>query len=119
MENSRIVPGDSQQHLRRSNDSGQGLEDRLVEAGYHREEVLRKRVRDLLRTTLSGDDCPNSTLSCGHPYHDIEVAMRNKRNEVVHLLVNAASCTMRTGRSSAAWNFSPRCISKPLECVRN
>jgi PAS domain S-box-containing protein len=59
--------------------------------GYHREEVLGKECMKLLRTPLCGDECPvDRALSCGHPYHDIEVAMRNKRNEVVHLLVNAA-----------------------------
>ncbi len=59
--------------------------------GYHREEVLGKECMKLLRTTLCEDDCPvDRALSCGHPYHDIEVSMRNKRNETVHLLVNAA-----------------------------
>lgn len=59
--------------------------------GFHREEALGQECMKLLRTALCGDDCPvDRALSCGHPYHDIEVAMRNKRNEVVHLLVNAA-----------------------------
>ena len=59
--------------------------------GFHREEVLGKECMKFLRTALCGDDCPvDRALSCGHPYHDIEVAMLNKRNEVVQLLVNAA-----------------------------
>ena len=67
--------------------------------GYHREEVLGKECMKLLRTSLCGDDCPvDRALSCDEPYHDIEVAMRNKRDEVVHLLVNAAPLYDSDGR---------------------
>jgi PAS domain S-box-containing protein len=60
--------------------------------GYHREEVLGSECMKLFRTALCRENCPvDRALSCGHPYHDVEVAIRNKRNEVVHLLVNAAA----------------------------
>lgn len=59
--------------------------------GFHREEVLGKECAKLFRTTLCQEHCPvDRALSCGHPYHDVEVKIRNKRNELVHLLVNAA-----------------------------
>jgi PAS domain S-box-containing protein len=59
--------------------------------GFHKEEVLGQECRKLLLTPLCREGCPvDKALSCGHPYHDVEVAIRNKRNEVVRLLVNAA-----------------------------
>jgi PAS domain S-box-containing protein len=59
--------------------------------GFHKEEVLGQECMDLFRTALCRKNCPvDRALSCGHPYQDIQVEIRNKRNEVVHLLVNAA-----------------------------
>jgi len=59
--------------------------------GFHREEVVGQECMKLFRTALCREHCPvDRALSCGHPYQDVEVAIRNKRNEVVHLLVNAA-----------------------------
>ncbi len=59
--------------------------------GMHREEVLGKECSKVFRTPLCGANCPvDRALSCGHPYHDVEVAIRNKSNHIVHLLVNAA-----------------------------
>ncbi|MEW6111249.1 MAG: sigma 54-interacting transcriptional regulator [Thermodesulfobacteriota bacterium] len=59
--------------------------------GFHREEVLGKECVQLFRTSLCREHCPvDRALSCGHPYRDVEVPIRNKRNEVVHLLINAA-----------------------------
>jgi len=59
--------------------------------GFHREEVLGKECTKVFRATLCREHCPvDRALSCGHPYQDVQVAIRNKRNEVVHLLVNAA-----------------------------
>jgi two-component system response regulator HydG len=59
--------------------------------GFHREEVLGKECMSVLRTPLCRDRCPvDQALVCGHPYEDVQVAFHNKRDEVVHLLVNAA-----------------------------
>jgi PAS domain S-box-containing protein len=59
--------------------------------GLHREEVLGKECSKVFRTPLCGENCPvDRALSCGHPYHDVAVAIRNKNNQIVHLLVNAA-----------------------------
>jgi PAS domain S-box-containing protein len=59
--------------------------------GFGKEEVLGQECRKLFLTPLCREGCPvDKALSCGHPYSDVEVAIRNKRNEVVRLLVNAA-----------------------------
>jgi PAS domain S-box-containing protein len=59
--------------------------------GFRREEVLGKECMGVLKTPLCREHCPvDRALVCGHPYQDVEVAFTNKRNEVVHLLVNAA-----------------------------
>jgi PAS domain S-box-containing protein len=59
--------------------------------GFHKEEVLGQECRKLFLTPLCQEGCPvDKALSCGHPNYDVEVAIRNKRNEVVRLLVNAA-----------------------------
>jgi len=59
--------------------------------GFHREEVLGKECNRVFRSALCREHCPvDRALSCGHPYHDVEVSIRNKRNQVVCLLVNAA-----------------------------
>jgi len=58
--------------------------------GFRSEEVLGRECRKVFRTSLCRDNCPvDRALSCGHPYHDIQVAILNKRNELVRLLVNA------------------------------
>ena len=60
--------------------------------GFQREEVLGRECAKLLRTPLCGEECPvDKALSCGHSFENVEVAMRNKRDEVTHLLVNAAA----------------------------
>lgn len=59
--------------------------------GFHREEVLGKECLKVFRASLCRDLCPvDRALSCGHPYQDVEVSIRNKKNELVRLLVNAA-----------------------------
>jgi PAS domain S-box-containing protein len=59
--------------------------------GFHREEVVGRECTKVFRAALCREHCPvDRALSCGHPYQDVQVAIRNKRNEVVHLLVNAA-----------------------------
>jgi len=59
--------------------------------GFHKEEVLGKECLKVFRASLCRDFCPvDKALSCGHPYQDVEVAIRNKKNELVKLLVNAA-----------------------------
>ena len=66
--------------------------------GYHKEEVLGHECMEMFRTALCRENCPvDRALSCGHPYQDVEVAIRNKRDEVVHLLVNAAPLYDETG----------------------
>ncbi|MGB6064158.1 MAG: sigma 54-interacting transcriptional regulator [Desulfomonilaceae bacterium] len=58
--------------------------------GFHKEEVLGKECTKIFRTSLCRENCPvDKALSCGHPYHDVSVAIRNKNNQIVHLLVNA------------------------------
>jgi len=58
--------------------------------GFHQEEVLGKECTKVFRTPLCIENCPvDRALSCGHPYHDIPVSIRNKSNQIVHLLVNA------------------------------
>ncbi len=59
--------------------------------GFHKEEVLGKECLKVFRASLCRYSCPvDKALSCGHPCQDIEVAIRNKKNELVKLLVNAA-----------------------------
>jgi PAS domain S-box-containing protein len=59
--------------------------------GFHKEEVIGKECVKLFRGSLCRDHCPvDKALSCGHPYQDVAVYIRNKKNEVLHLLVNAA-----------------------------
>ncbi len=59
--------------------------------GFHKEEVLGKECLKVFRASLCRDLCPvDKALSCGHPYQDVEVSIRNKKNELVQLLVNAA-----------------------------
>ncbi|MEW6352457.1 MAG: sigma 54-interacting transcriptional regulator [Thermodesulfobacteriota bacterium] len=59
--------------------------------GFRKEEVLGRDCTQIFRASLCRERCPvDRALTCGHPYQDVEVTVRNKRNEVVHLLVNAA-----------------------------
>ena len=59
--------------------------------GFSKEEVLGMECSKLFRSPVCKENCPvDRSLSCGHPYQDVKVAIRNKRNEVIHLLVNAA-----------------------------
>jgi PAS domain S-box-containing protein len=59
--------------------------------GFHREEVIGRECAQVFRAVLCREHCPvDRALSCGHPYQDVRVETRNKRNEVVHLLINAA-----------------------------
>lgn len=59
--------------------------------GFSKEEVLGKECSRVFRAAVCREHCPvDRALSCGHPYRDVRVAIRNKGNEVVHLVVNAA-----------------------------
>ena len=59
--------------------------------GYHSEEVVGKECMDVFRASLCRNRCPvDRALTCGHPCQDIEVAVHNKKNQVIHLVVNAA-----------------------------
>lgn len=59
--------------------------------GYHREEVLGSDCSRLFRSSLCKENCPvDKALYCGNPYQDVAVSIRNKSNELIHLLVNAA-----------------------------
>jgi PAS domain S-box-containing protein len=59
--------------------------------GFHREEVVGSECSKLFRSSLCKENCPvDKALYCGNPYQDVAVAIRNKRNELIHLLVNAA-----------------------------
>lgn len=58
--------------------------------GFHKEEVIGKECTEIFRASMCHENCPvDKALSCGHPYHDVEVAIRNKNSQLVHLLVNA------------------------------
>jgi len=59
--------------------------------GFSKEEVLGMECSKLFRSPVCMENCPvDRSLSCGHPHQDVKVAIRNKRNEVIHLLINAA-----------------------------
>ena len=59
--------------------------------GFHREEVLGSDCSKIFRSPLCKENCPvDRALYCGQPHQDVAVSIRNKRNEHVHLLVNAA-----------------------------
>lgn len=59
--------------------------------GFCKEEVLGMECAKLFKSPVCRENCPvDRALSCGHPYQDVKVAIRNRRNEVIHLLVNAA-----------------------------
>ncbi len=59
--------------------------------GFHREDVLGRECTQIFRAALCRESCPvDRALTCGHPYQDVQVTVRNKRDEVVHLLINAA-----------------------------
>lgn len=59
--------------------------------GYKREEVLGKECAELLGLSFCHENCPvDKALMCGHARNDIEVSMRNKDHQIIHLVVNAA-----------------------------
>jgi len=59
--------------------------------GFHKEEVLGKECLKVFRANVCRHLCPvDKALSCGHPYQDVEVSVRNKKNQLLKLLVNAA-----------------------------
>ncbi len=59
--------------------------------GFDREEVLGRQCMSIFRTPVCRDRCPvDRALMCGHAFKDVQVMVRNKRDEVVHLLVNTA-----------------------------
>jgi len=59
--------------------------------GFRKEEVLGKECEEIFQASLCRERCPvDKALSCGHPYQDVEVAVRNKKRQIIHLLVNAA-----------------------------
>ncbi len=59
--------------------------------GFHREEVIGSDCAKIFKSSLCKENCPvDKALYCGNPYQDVAVSIRNKRNEVMHLLVNAA-----------------------------
>ncbi len=58
--------------------------------GFSADEVVGRECMNLFRTPLCRNRCPvDRALSCSHSFKDVQVAVRNKRNEVVHLSVNA------------------------------
>jgi PAS domain S-box-containing protein len=60
--------------------------------GFHRDEVIGRECMKVFRSALCRANCPvENALSCSRPSQDVQVAIRNKRNEVVHLVVNAAA----------------------------
>ena len=59
--------------------------------GFHREAVVGKNCKEVMRSPLCKENCPvDKALGREHPYQDVPVTILNKRNEVLHLLVNAA-----------------------------
>lgn len=75
--------------------------------GFHREEVLGKECLKVFRASLCRNFCPvDKALSCGHPYQDVEVSIRNKKNELIKLLVNAAPLYNDRGEIIGGWKPS-------------
>jgi PAS domain S-box-containing protein len=67
--------------------------------GYFKEEVIGTECARIFRSPLCIENCPvDRALSCGHPYQNVEVVIRNKRKEVVHLLVNASPLYSMAGK---------------------
>ncbi len=67
--------------------------------GFHKEEVLGADCSRILRSPLCKENCPvDRALYCGHPCQDVAVSIRNKRNELIHLLVNAAPLYDQQGK---------------------
>lgn len=66
--------------------------------GFHKEEVIGQECSTLFRSNVCREQCPvDKALSCGRPYQDVEVAIRNKNNNCIYLLVNAAPLYDPTG----------------------
>jgi len=58
--------------------------------GFRKEEVLGRECRAVFRSKLCGKNCLlDRALSCGHPFQDVEAAVHNRRNQLIHLLVTA------------------------------
>ena len=59
--------------------------------GFRREEVLGKDCEQVFGSSSCLKQCPvDKALTCGHPYQDVEVSVRTKKNQEIRLLVNAA-----------------------------
>ncbi len=59
--------------------------------GYTKEEALGQECAQLFGMALCGEKCPvDRALMCGHARQDVEVAIRNKDHQIIHLVVNAA-----------------------------
>lgn len=66
--------------------------------GFRREEVLGRECEQVFRSSFCLEQCPvDKALSCGHPYQEVEVSVRNKSNQMIRLLVNAAPLYDTTG----------------------
>jgi PAS domain S-box-containing protein len=59
--------------------------------GFHKEDVLGKECAKIFGMSFCRENCPvERALTCGHPCQDIEVSVRNKKDAVIRLVVNAA-----------------------------
>lgn len=59
--------------------------------GFKKEEVIGQVCEELFGLSFCRERCPvDKALMCGHPRQDIEVSIRNKNHQIIHLVVNAA-----------------------------
>ncbi len=67
--------------------------------GFHKEEVIGRECAEVFGSPHCSETCPvDRALCCAHPFQDVEVSIRNKTNNFVHLLVNAAPLYDLSGR---------------------
>jgi PAS domain S-box-containing protein len=59
--------------------------------GWRKRDVIGRDCSSVFGMSLCRENCPvDKALTCGHPYQEVEVSIRNRAERVIHLLVNAA-----------------------------
>jgi len=67
--------------------------------GFREGEVLGKECAKIFGLSFCQENCPvERALTCGHPCQDVEVSVRNKKDQVIRLVVNAAPLYDASGR---------------------
>lgn len=66
--------------------------------GFTKDEVIGKECAEIFGLWFCRESCPvDKALMCGHPRLDVEVSIRNKNGQIIHLVVNAAPLYDREG----------------------